>query len=157
MRSLKTLLYMGVTHGAFTFYLPYRLASIDRLLFQTGIFHYLAIPASLLGALIIVQSSVEIVRNGFGTPAHFDAPKKLIVVGLYHYVRNPIYLGALFVVLGDILWFGSRMAFLYFLLYILGFHLLIVLIEEPILRRTFGSEYEEYCKSVPRWIPRMMK
>jgi len=43
---------------------------------------------------------------------------------------------------------------IYFLLFVLAFHILIVFIEEPILRNTFGADYVQYAKSVPRWIPR---
>jgi protein-S-isoprenylcysteine O-methyltransferase Ste14 len=74
---------------------------------------------------------------------------------LYRYVRNPIYLGALLVLLGYILWFGSGLLLIYSLLFLLAYQILITLIEEPILRNTFGQEYEEYCKRVPRWIPRI--
>jgi protein-S-isoprenylcysteine O-methyltransferase Ste14 len=69
-------------------------------------------------------------------------------------VRNPIYLGALLVQLGYILWFGSGLLIAYFIFFIMAFHMLIVLIEEPVLKSTFGSRYEEYRNHVPRWIPR---
>lgn len=147
---------MGFTHGFFTFYFPYQLASRDFLIFNTKFFAYLAIPFYLIGTLIIIWCSVDMVKKGLGTPAHFDPPKKLIVNGLYLYTRNPIYLGALFVLLGYILWFGSGLMILYFLLFVLAYQVLITFIEEPILRNTFGSDYEEYCKKVPRWIPRIL-
>jgi protein-S-isoprenylcysteine O-methyltransferase Ste14 len=94
------------------------------------------------------------VKKGLGTPAHVDPPKKLIINGLYRYTRNPIYLGALLVLLGHILWFGSGLVVIYFFLFFLAYQILITLIEEPILRNTFGNDYIEYCKNVPRWIPR---
>ena len=145
---------MGVMHGFFTFYFPYQLASRDFLIFNLGVFSYLAIPFFMIGTSIIMWCSVDMVKKGLGTPAHVDPPKKLIVNGLYRYVRNPIYLGALLVLLGYIFWFGSGLTVIYFLLFLLAYQILITLIEEPILRNTFGQEYEEYCKEVPRWIPR---
>ena len=154
MNTLKTILYMGTLHGCFTFYFPYQLALADNLLFELGIFHYLAFPLWIIGTLIIIWCSVEIIRRGRGTPAHLDPPKILIVNGLYRHVRNPIYLGALLVQLGYMIWFGSRLLIVYFLLFAFAFHILIVFIEEPILRNTFGAAYDEYRRNVPRWIPR---
>jgi len=154
MNTLKTLLYMGSLHGFFTFYFPYQLSMADKSLFEFGVFRYLALPLWLIGTLIIIWCSIEIIHKGRGTPAHIDPPKILIVNGLYRYVRNPIYLGALLIQLGYIVWFSSGLMMIYFLLFVFAFHILIVFIEEPILRITFGTAYDEYVKSVPRWIPR---
>jgi protein-S-isoprenylcysteine O-methyltransferase Ste14 len=55
---------------------------------------------------------------------------------------------------GYIVWFSSLLALLYALLFFLAFHILIIVIEEPILRNTFGEAYEEYQKKVPRWVPK---
>ena len=154
MNTLKTLLYMGTLHGFFTYYFPYQLASRDKQLFDIGIFHFFALPLWIIGTLIIIQCSVDIVRRGRGTPAHLDPPKILIVNGLYRHIRNPIYFGAVLVHFGTILWFASALMILYTTLFIFSFHVLIVLFEEPVLRHTFGAAYEEYCKRVPRWIPK---
>ncbi|NJN80466.1 MAG: isoprenylcysteine carboxylmethyltransferase family protein [Anaerolineales bacterium] len=156
MNTLKTFLYMGFMHGFFTFYFPYQLASRDVFVFNTNILSYLAIPFFLIGTIIIIWCSVDMVKKGLGTPAHVDPPKKLIINGLYHYVRNPIYLGALLVLLGYILWFGSGLMVIYFFLFLLAYQILITLIEEPVLRNMFGKGYEEYCQKVPRWIPRIV-
>jgi len=152
--AIKTLLYMGSLHGCFTFYFPYRLVVGDNHLVDPGLFRNFAFPLWILGTLIILSCSMNIIREGRGTPAHLDPPKILIINGLYRHVRNPIYLGALLVQLGYILWSGSGILMVYFLFFILAFHILIVLIEEPILRNTFGIAYDEYRKNVPRWIPR---
>ena len=154
MNALKTLLYMGIMHGFFTFYFPYQLASLETSIFDFGNFRYVALLPWIAGTLTIIRCSIDIIRLGGGTPAHLDPPKTLIVNGPYRHVRNPIYLGALLVILGYILWFGSRLLVIYFLFAALAFHTLIALIEEPILRNSFGAAYEEYLQQVPRWIPR---
>lgn len=154
MNTLKTILYMGSLHGFFTFYFPYQLALADASLINFGIVRYLAFPLWMIGTLIIIWCSVDMVSKGRGTPAHFDPPKTLIVNGLYRYVRNPIYLGALLVQSGYIVWFGSRIMISYFLFFVLAYHILILFIEEPILRNQFGTAYDEYRKNVPRWMPR---
>jgi protein-S-isoprenylcysteine O-methyltransferase Ste14 len=157
MNTIITILYMGVMHGFFTFYFPYRLALANRSLFDLGILHYLAFPLWLIGALVIVWCSIDIIRRGRGTPAHLNPPKQLVIIGLYRFVRNPIYLGALMVQLGHILWFGSGLLIFYFLFFMVAYHILIVFIEEPVLRKAFGAAYDEYTKIVPRWIPRLRK
>ena len=154
MNTLKTLLYMGTLHGFFTFYLPSQLASLDKPWLDPRFLNFFSPPLWLAGTLIIIWCSVDIIRRGRGTPAHLDPPKTLIVNGLYRHVRNPIYLGALLVQLGYILWSGSGILIIYFLLFILAFHFLIVFIEEPILQNMFGVDYDEYRKSVPRWLPK---
>lgn len=155
MNTVKTVLYIGTLHGFFTFYFPYQLASRDKQLFDIGVFHLGAFPLWILGTLIIIQCSVDIVRRGRGTPAHLDPPKELVITGLYRRVRNPIYFGAMLVHVGTILGFASALMILYTTLFIFSFHVLIVLFEEPVLRHTFGAAYEEYCRKVPRWIPQL--
>lgn len=155
MNTLKTILYMGGMHGFFTFYIPYLLVKTDPRYFDIGVFSYIAYPLWILGTLIILWCSVDMVRKGRGTPAHMDPPKKLIINGLYRYVRNPIYVGALLVLLGYILWSGSGLMLVYFLFFLLAYQILIVLIEEPILRHMFGEAYQAYCRQVPRWIPKL--
>ncbi len=157
MNTFKTLLYMGSMHGFFTFYFPYQLVSMDRPFFNFGIFRYIAFPLWVIGTLVIIWCSLDFIRKGRGTPAHVDPPKELVINGLYRYARNPIYVGALLVQLGYILWFASRFIILYFLLFFLIFHFLVVFIEEPVLKNTFGAAYDDYMKSVPRWIPRINK
>ena len=155
MNTLKTILYMGSTHGLFTFYLPYQLSLIYNSSFDFGILHYLAFPLWIIGTLVILWCTAEIIRRGRGTPAHFDPPRTLMMNGLYRYVRNPIYLGALFVQLGYIVWFGSGIMISYFLFFAFAYHILIMFVEEPILRNQFGTAYDEYSRNVPRWIPRL--
>jgi protein-S-isoprenylcysteine O-methyltransferase Ste14 len=153
MNALKTTLYMGGMHGLFTFFIPYFLVKNDLRSFDMGMFSYLAVPLCITGAIIIVWCSVDMVQKGRGTPAHIDPPKQLIINGLYRYVRNPIYLGALLFQLGYIFWSGSSLMIVYFLFFVLAYQILIVLIEEPILRHMFGEGYQAYCRRVPRWIP----
>ena len=155
MNTLKTMLYMGVMHGFFTFYFPYRLASRDVPIINMGILQFSAIPFWIIGSLIIIHSSVDIIRRGRGTPAHLDPPKELVIDGFYRYVRNPVYFGAILVLFGYILWFASAWLILYTACAFAGFHLLIILIEEPFLKQKFGTVYKEYMKRVPRWIPRI--
>jgi protein-S-isoprenylcysteine O-methyltransferase Ste14 len=93
--------------------------------------------------------------SGKGTLAPWDPPKHLVVVGLYRFIRNPMYVAVLTTVLGWSVAFHSAWVGLYLVLLTIGFHLRVVLYEEPWLRRQFGAEWEAYLASVPRWLPRL--
>jgi protein-S-isoprenylcysteine O-methyltransferase Ste14 len=157
MNTLKTILYMGSLHGFFTFYVPFWLATRSASLFDLGILRYAAFPLWIFGAWMMIHCCKDMIRRGRGTPAHMAPPKEFITTGFYRHIRNPIYLGALLVLVGHILWSGSGLVILYFLCYVIAFHILITVFEEPVLRNRFGMAYEEYLKQVPRWIPRFDK
>jgi len=90
-----------------------------------------------------------------GTPAPIDAPKKLVVNGLYRFVRNPMYVGVFCLILSQAMNLCSRPILFYICFVGVCFHLFIVFYEEPHLRRIFREQYEDYCRQVPRWIPRI--
>jgi protein-S-isoprenylcysteine O-methyltransferase Ste14 len=83
-----------------------------------------------------------------------DAPKRLVIRGLYRYTRNPMYVGVLTAILGWALIFKSSTLVFYGLCVGACFHLFVVFYEERRLRRLFGSEYDDYCARVGRWLPR---
>ena len=122
---------------------------------ETGVFAYLAVPLWLIGAAILLWSFWNFLREGRGTPAPIDPPKELVAVGFYRYVRNPMYVGVLAMILGHFLWFGYWNLFLYAVLVFLAFHTFVTLYEEPTLKRMFGAAYDDYRRRVPRWIPRL--
>jgi protein-S-isoprenylcysteine O-methyltransferase Ste14 len=106
------------------------------------------------GAVGFLACVIDFARSGRGTPFPLDPPKELVVSGLYRYVRNPMYIAILAVVLGEIIVCRSGEMAFYWLSVFAGFHLFVVLYEEPTLRRRFGVAYEEYARRVPRWFPR---
>ena len=109
------------------------------------------------GIAALVWCAADFVRKGHGTPVPLDPPKVLVVSGLYRFVRNPMYVGALLVQAGNLVWFGSLAQLVYWFFLFIGFTLFIRANEEPSLRRTFGVAYEDYCRQVPRWLPRFKK
>jgi protein-S-isoprenylcysteine O-methyltransferase Ste14 len=118
---------------------------------------WLAALPSVLGFAVALRCVWDFGWTGHGSPAPFAPPKRLVVVGFYRYVRNPIYVGAaagwigLWVVFGRV----SLKSLVTAAVALLGVHLFVILYEEPTLRRTFGAEYEEYCRNVRRWWPRL--
>jgi len=91
---------------------------------------------------------------GRGTPGPWDAPRQVVMSGPYGWVRNPIYIGALLVVLGEAWLFLSLPLLAYAAVMAACFHLFVIGYEEPALRRRFGAGYAGYLQAVPRWVPR---
>lgn len=112
------------------------------------------IAVMVTGSIVAIACVATFVVRGRGTPAPFDPPREFVVVGLYRYVRNPMYLGGLAMLAGWALFLRSPSVLLFSLPCFLLFHLFVVLYEEPALERKFGAAYAEYLRTVGRWIPR---
>ena len=111
-----------------------------------------ALAIGLAGAAVLWLVAVFVLR-GRGTHVPLDPPRHLIATGLYAWIRNPMYLLYVVILLGEALWFGSWMLAGYALVFWLVFHAYVVGREEPLLRRRFGGRYEAYRTRVPRWLP----
>ena len=157
MVALKTLLFTILAPGTVTVLVPYLLLTSGFQLFpvEIGALRILGLPPILLGALTYLWCAWDFTFTGRGSPAPIDPPKELVVKGLYRYVRNPMYVGITLILLGEALLFESAVLFLYAGLLLVCANPFIVYYEEPTLKRLFGASYESYCKSVPRWIPRL--
>lgn len=107
------------------------------------------------GAAIYGWCVWDFITFGKGTPAPIDAPKHLVVRGLYHYTRNPMYVGVLFFISGWSLLYTLPYMVIYGLCVAVCFQLFVLFYEEPMLEKSFGSEYKEYSLSVNRWLPKL--
>jgi len=105
------------------------------------------------GATLAIACVLTFALVGRGTPAPFDPPRRLVVRGPYQYVRNPMYLGAGLALAGAALFYQAVVLWAYAAGFLLLMHFVVVLYEEPTLRRTFGQDYEAYCRRVRRWLP----
>ena len=114
-----------------------------------------AIPAAL-GFAVALRCIWDFGWTGRGTPAPMIPPRRLVAVGFYQYVRNPMYVGFAVGWIGLWIVFGhaNPAAIAAVALAALGVHLFVVLYEEPTLRKKFGADYEEYRLHVRRWLPR---
>jgi len=111
------------------------------------------LPIVALGFALVLWCLVTFAFVGRGTAAPFDPPRKLVIVGPYRFVRNPIYIGAIVTMLGAAMFLWSGWLAVYALAVLIVTHLLVILYEEPHLRRVFGQPYEDYLRTVHRWIP----
>jgi protein-S-isoprenylcysteine O-methyltransferase Ste14 len=118
---------------------------------------WIAVVPSVLGFAVALRCIWDFGWTGQGTPAPFVPPQKLVVVGFYRYVRNPMYTGffvgwlSLWVIFGRANWAALTVA----CVAVVTVVLLMRFCEEPTLQRMFSVDYEEYCRNVPRWIPRL--
>jgi protein-S-isoprenylcysteine O-methyltransferase Ste14 len=108
----------------------------------------------LVGFGLFVWCVGLFVRVGRGTLAPWDPTRRLVVVGPYRYMRNPMITGVATMLAAQALAAGSRVVAGWFALFVLFNHLYFMLVEEPGLVRRFGASYEEYRGEVPRWLPR---
>jgi len=118
---------------------------------------WIAALASVLGFTVALRCVWDFGRTGRGTPAPIAPPKRLVVVGFYRYVRNPMYLGFFVGWIGLWVVFGraSLPVIAGAAAVVLGVVLFVHFYEEPTLRKMFGSEYQEYCRNVRGWLPRL--
>jgi len=115
------------------------------------------VPGAVLflgGLLILVNSFVRFVMKE-GTPAPVAPTKHLVVEGFYRYVRNPMYVAIIAIILGEALWTLRLSLFVYAAIAWAVPAAFVKLYEEPTLRQQFGEEYETYKRHVPAWIPRL--
>lgn len=116
-----------------------------------------AVGLLALGGVLLLWCVRDFFVAGKGTLAPWDPPKHLVVVGLYRYVRNPMYLAVLTVVSGWSVLFHSSSLAVYLAVVMIAFHLRVILYEEPRLRSQFGAEWDAYSKAVSRWLPRPVR
>src|SRR5215211_7867102 len=119
-------------------------------------------PMRLLGAIllvagliVVVQAFVRFVVEGYGTPAPVAAPERLVVSGVYRYVRNPMYVAVLAAIVGQALLLGRLGLLLYAGVAWLVVAAFVRFYEEPTLTRRFGADYEAYRRAVPAWLLRL--
>ena len=148
-RIIKTVLFTLVMPGTIGVYVPQALKSDVT---KVPVFlEWTAVGLSLCGVAIYVWCAWDFVSKGLGTPLPIDAPRVLVVKGLYRFTRNPMYVGVLLVIFAQAIFYGSKAIAVYGCFVFAMIYLFVRLYEEPTLGRLFGSQYEEYCRTVPRW------
>jgi protein-S-isoprenylcysteine O-methyltransferase Ste14 len=158
MIALKTLIFTILVPGTVAFALPRLLlgqpSSLGLLFPSLWLLGFLPL---LLGVGLYLWCAAAFTFIGKGTPAPSDAPIFLVKAGPYQWIRNPMYLGVLAIVIGQAILFRSFLLLGYALLVWGVAHLFVVFVEEPSLRRQFGESYETYLHNVPRWFPRFLQ
>jgi protein-S-isoprenylcysteine O-methyltransferase Ste14 len=150
--ALRNLVFTVVVPGAGAVYVPWWI--LTRGPASPEATSWLALMLIVPGTALYLTCLWLFAAVGRGTPGPWDAPRQLVVVGPYRWVRNPIYVAAFLVVLGEAWLFGSLALLVYAVLLGLSVHLVVIGYEEPSLERSFGGEYVAYRRRVRRWLPR---
>lgn len=108
-----------------------------------------------IGAAVLIECFIRFARTSGGTPAPLAPSERLVVTGLYRFVRNPMYVGVLMLILGQALVFASAALLAYGVAIWMAFHIFVVGFEERRLRAEFPEAYAAYFENVPRWLPRL--
>ena len=154
---LGSAIFLVIAPGIVAGYVPWRISrwQVGTPLLGTVAFRVIGGLLVFAGLPVLLDSFARFALQGLGTPAPIFPTRHLVVSGLFRYVRNPMYVGVVSLILGQGLFFGSVRVLAYGVAVWVGFYLFVLIYEEPTLRNNFGLEYEEFCANVPRWIPRL--
>lgn len=128
--------------------------STDVPMFWHGFRQLVGIAVFSGGLWVYAACSAWLIFFGRGPHVEFDPPKVFVASGPYRWMRNPVAASLIVTVLGEAIYFGS---FGMLGLVLVGMplaHWQVTHVEEPRLRQRFGESYDQYCRTVPRWIPR---
>jgi protein-S-isoprenylcysteine O-methyltransferase Ste14 len=109
----------------------------------------------MAGLAVLLHSFARFAFEGAGTPAPIAPTERLVVGGAYRYVRNPMYVAVLSIIIGQALLFAGWSLVLYAGVVAAVVFTFVRLYEEPTLARRYGDEYEAYRRAVPGWLPRL--
>ena len=159
---LKTIAFLFLVVASVICYIPFLLTKLDVFRLQLGSYRYAGIPVIIGGLLFLVPAILSFAMKGKGTPAVFFAryfsylignePARLITENVYRFTRNPMYLGVLLITAGEGIIFDHPVLLLYTCLLFIFFHVVIVFLEEPHLKKKYGIPYEEFLLKSKRWI-----
>jgi protein-S-isoprenylcysteine O-methyltransferase Ste14 len=113
---------------------------------------YAAIVLFVIGLAILLYCIGLFAVKGKGTLSPADETKSLVITGLYKYSRNPMYIGVTLMLVAEAIFFSSSSLWIYTAIVFICFNAFIILHEEPRLKRDFGAQYDQYRKSVRRWL-----
>jgi protein-S-isoprenylcysteine O-methyltransferase Ste14 len=152
-----TAIFLFVAPGTVAGYIPWLICKwhVHARFFGFTALRLLGCLLSAAGIVILLEAFLRFALQGIGTPAPIFPTKHLVVTGPYRFVRNPMYVAVVSLILGQALIFGDIRIFVYGLCAWFVAHLFVMTYEEPTLRRSFADDYAVFSAHVPRWIPRL--
>jgi len=150
-------IFLVIAPGTVAGYVPWRICRwhVEAPLLGISSLPLVGVLLIAAGLTVLLDSFARFALQGLGTPAPIFPTRHLVVSGLFRYVRNPMYVAVVSLILGQGLFFGSLLILEYGIAVWVGFYLFVLIYEEPALRKNYGPEYEEFCANVPRWIPHL--
>lgn len=151
---LRSLFWTVLCPGMVVLVVPaYFLIDIKEIQWPSNWQQWIGLVFFMVGGHILLRCIFSFAIDGKGTLSPIDPARRLVVKGLYKYVRNPMYVGVVCMLLGETVYFWQLPLLGYTALVFLIFNLFIRLYEEPHLRQQFGAEYAEYCSNVRGGFP----
>ena len=126
-----------------------KFAAADQFLF------WVALLGAGIGLFFSIWTATLFVKFGKGTPAPWDPPKKLVIRGPYRYVRNPMIISVMLILLAEALLFQSWPIAVWLAVFFIGNSIYFSFVEEKSLEKRFGNDYRKYKAHIRRWIPRL--
>jgi protein-S-isoprenylcysteine O-methyltransferase Ste14 len=149
--AFRSILFVFLIPGTVAGYIPVLIVRSSDMRPSGSIGTALAACLIVLGASVLLRCVWDFFAAGRGTLAPFDAPRRLVVKGLYRFTRNPMYNGVISALIGEAWLFRSLSLWEYAALVFVMFHLFVIVYEEPTLELQFGESFRAYKRAVPRW------
>jgi protein-S-isoprenylcysteine O-methyltransferase Ste14 len=152
--AIGSIVFLVVAPGVMAGLIPYWITGWDAAGDVPSVQVALGIGLVVAGAGVLLHAFARFVVEGLGTPAPVAPTERLVVGGLYRYVRNPMYIAVATTIIGQAVLLGRPALLLYALAFMAVVWSFVRWYEEPTLARSFGAEYEAYRRAVPGWWPR---
>jgi protein-S-isoprenylcysteine O-methyltransferase Ste14 len=151
--AFRSILFVFLIPGTVAGYIPFLMlqSSANVIRPRASIGSGAAASLIVVGASVLLRCVWDFFAAGHGTLAPFDAPRKLVVKGLYRFTRNPMYNGVVCMLIGEAWLFHSPPLWKYAALVFVLFHATVMIYEEPTLESEFGESFRRYKRAVPRW------
>ncbi len=149
----RNLLHALLLPGTVALLIPWLIARDEfaQVIVSAQWYQWFGILFFTFGAAVLIRCIAAFAQKGRGTLSPIDPTRELVVSGMYKYTRNPMYVGVLLMLIGWAIAVTMAELWWYTLLVFVVFNAFIHFVEEPRLRRDFGTSYLEYCKKVRRW------
>lgn len=154
---IGSIVFLFVAPGIVAGLIPWALSGyrMEPSFFNFEPLRWVGVLLLVLGGVLLIETFARFALQGLGTPAPIAPTKTLVVTGSYRFVRNPMYVAVVSLILGQALLLGSLPALVWGLVVWLTVHLFVLAYEEPTLSRSYGEQYDGYRANVRRWIPRL--
>jgi protein-S-isoprenylcysteine O-methyltransferase Ste14 len=152
-----SILFLLVAPGIVAGVIPWSISyyRVNSPLFGIAPLRWLGVLLLILGAVLLLETFARFALQGLGTPAPIAPTRTLVVTGSYRFVRNPMYVAVVALILGQGLALGNAVVLGYGLVVWLVVHLFVLTYEEPTLSYSYGEQYDRYHAHVRRWLPRL--
>lgn len=152
-----SVVFLFVAPGIVAGVIPYAICryQFEPPFLDTEALRWLGIGLLVLGSVLLAETFARFALEGMGTPAPIAPTRTLVVTGSYRFVRNPMYVAVVSLVLGQALLFASVAVLAYGLAVWLLVHVFVLGYEEPTLAASYGAQYDRYRAHVHRWLPRL--